>query len=149
MTCSSEHSAVDTTADSPRSYGKGQTLCLFSAGYFTCSELGSAVGLVMTRLAGSTQSTRCQLSTKWKPLPVSMLVFRGLCGTGLSFRGFIVAPRLTTAGKPEGALESAEMRDKVLGRKNGLRVPLCSAGAHRSGCHCKFTTRLCKLGDLV
>lgn len=44
----------------------------------------------------------------------------------LCFRGFIVAPRLTTAGKPEGALESAEVRDKVLGSKNGLRVPLCS-----------------------
>ena len=65
------------------------------------------------------------------------------------FRGFIAAPRLTTAGKPEGALESVEVRDKVLGRKNGLCVPLFSAGAHRSGCHCRFTTRLWKLGDLA
>ena len=89
------------------------------------------------------------MPARWKPLHFSMLVFRGLCGTGLSFRGFIVAPRLTTAGKPEGALESAEVRDKVLGRKNGLRVPLCSAGAHRSGCHRKFTTKLCKMGDFV
>ena len=73
---------MDATASSPRDYGKGQTLCLFSAGYFACSELDSAVGLVMTRLAGSTQLTRCRLSAKWKPLPVSMLVFRGLCVTG-------------------------------------------------------------------
>ena len=67
----------------------------------------------------------------------------------LCFHGFIAAPRLTTAGKPVGALESAVVRDKVLGSKNGLRVPLCSAGAHRSGFHCKFTTRLCKMGDFV
>ena len=55
---------------------------LFSAGYFACFELDSASGLVMTRLAGSTQSTRCQLSAKRKPLHFSMLIFRGLCGTG-------------------------------------------------------------------
>ena len=77
---------------------------------------------------------------------LSFVVFAELV---LCFRGFIAAPKLTTAGKPEGALESAVVRDKVLGSKNGLRVPLCIAGAHRSGCHCKFTTRLCKLGDLV